>query len=162
MGVVTLARSASPQYPWRNAGSLTTEQAVLTTDKSAATVNALTSTGTVFIAPTDNTVAIELRFRCTGTEDVDDIVTLYGMRGTDHYTRMATLTLINGTQTDGTYTFHDTVTIGNEKWIDDIVDMSDAADGIARVCFNTHGYSKFLLIANDLDNDAILVDWVRV
>ena len=162
MGVVTLARSATPQYPWKNAGSLTTEQAVLTTDKSSAAVDALTSTGTVFITPSDNTVAIELRFRCTGTEDLDDIITLYGMRGTDHYTRMATITLINGTQTDGTYTFHDSVAIANEKWIDDIVAVNDAADGIGRVAFNTQGYSKFLLIANDLDNDAILVDWVRV
>jgi hypothetical protein len=161
MGWVNIARSGVAQYPWRNAGTLSTAQAALTTDKSAATVNALTSTGTVFVSPTDNTVALDLRFR-GGADGDSNVISIYAMAGTDHYTKIIDLTLTTGTQTDGTNLFVDTLAGANELWADDIVVLSDAANGIAHVELNTHGYSSFLFIATTLNSSSVLVDWRRV
>lgn len=164
MGHILFARITVGQYDWKNAGSLTTSQAALSTDKSSAAVNALTSTGTLFISPTDNTVAFDLRFR-GGVDGDSNVVNLYAMRAeteADHYTRIITLTLTTGTQSDGTNLFIDTLVSTNEKWGDDIVVVSDGANGIAHLELNTHGYSKFLVVATTLNSDELFVDWARV
>ena len=83
------------------------------------------------------------------------------MRGDDdHYTRIATITLTTGTQTDGTYLFIDTISTANEKWTDTIEEVSDAADGIAHVALNTHGYKNFVLLGTTV-NSTLYVDVVR-
>lgn len=149
------------QMDWYNVDNLTTEQAALTTDKSASVVDALTSTGIAILTVENGTVAQDFRFR-GGTDGQTAVVNLYAMRGTnDHYTRIATLTLTTGTQTDGTYLFIDTITIANEKWIDDIVAVSDGADGIAQLALNTHGYTKFLFIATTLNPAVLYIDTAR-
>ena len=154
------------QYHWRPAGTLTTAQAALTTDKSAATVDALTSTGIVKLRPDDGTVALELRFRGLATDADSNVLNIYAMRDPkgvgDHYTLIGTLTLTTGTQTDGTNLFADTVAIASELWIDDIVLMSDVANGIARVALNTQGYTHFLFIATTLGSTSVIVDYCRV
>lgn len=153
------------QTKWHNAGTLSVQGSALTTDKTAATAHALTDGTSVRIQPNDGTVCLELRFRGDGTADLDDVVNLYAMSGTDSYTLMGTLTLTLGTQSDGTYNFFDGVEIANELWIDDIVVLHDegsAGNGIGRLCFNCHGYSDFLLVVTDLDNTSILVDYRRV
>lgn len=165
MGFVSRTLAGVSQSPWVVAGTLTTSQAALTTDKSAATVNALTSTGIVKITPANNTPAIDIRFR--GVTDADsNVVNIYAMADPagdgDHYTRIITLTLTTGTQTDGTNLFIDTITSSNEKWVDDIVVVSDAANGIAHVELNTHGYTHFLVIATTLANDSLIVDYRKV
>ena len=160
------ALSMVRQYHWRPAGTLTTTQVALTTDKSAATVDALTATGIVKLRPDDGTVALELRFRGLATDADSNVLNVYAMRdpkGTgDHYTLIGTLTLTTGTQTDGTNLFADTVAIASELWIDDIVLMSDAANGIARVALNTQGYSTFLFLCTTLGSTSVIVDYVRV
>ncbi|KKL85645.1 hypothetical protein LCGC14_1040160 [marine sediment metagenome] len=155
------------QYHWRPAGILTTVQAALTTDKSAATVDALTATGIVKLLPDDGTVALELRVRGLASDGDSNVLNVYAMRdpkGTgDHYTLIGTLTLTTGTQIFSTGNlFADTVTIASELWIDDIVLMSDAANGIARVALNTQGYTHFLFIATTLGSTSVIVDYVRV
>jgi len=151
------------QYDWNEIGNLTTAQAALTTDKSAATVKALTSTGIVIFQADDGAVTYEFRFR--GDTDADaDTLNIYAMRGdSDHYTRIGTLVLTTGTQTDGTYLFKDTVVLSNEKWgnADDMVEISDAADGIAKLILNTLGYSHFLFIATTLNGEVVYIDAAR-
>ena len=163
---MSLSKPIVIQYAWRAAGTLTTSQAALTTSKSSATVDALTSTGVVKLQPYVSTVALELRFKGVQTDGDSNVIDVHAMRdpkGTgDHYTLIGTLTLTTGTQTDGTNNFVDTITITSELWIDDIVVMSDAANGIARVALNTQGYSHFLFIATTLNSTSIIVDAVRV
>jgi len=134
------------QYEWREEGSISTAGSLLTTDKSAATVHALTATTFVRLQIPQGTIAFNIRWR-GGSDGDSNVHTLYAMRGnSDHYTRIATLTLLTGTQTDGTYLFVDTVTKTNEKWTDAIEVVSDAANGIAHITLNTHGYTDFVLL----------------
>jgi hypothetical protein len=151
------------QSDWHNIGNLTTAQAALTTSKSAATVNALTSTGIVVFEAEEGAVTYEFRFR--GDADGDgDVLNLYAMRGAaDHYTLIGTVTVTTGTQTDGTYYFKDTITLASEKWgnADDMVEISDAANGIAKLILNTLGYSHFLFIATTLAGDVVYIDAAR-
>ncbi len=145
-------------------GRITSAQVALTTDKSAATIDTLDTAKTAIIDVEDGSVALELRFRCTGVDNVSDTLNLYYMAGDDdHYALMGTLVIKNGTQTDGTHTFYDGITFSAEKWPDDIVplDRTDL-DDIARLSFNTHGNRKFLLIATALNNTAVYVDYRRV
>ena len=155
------AESHVSQMDWYNPGNLTTVQAALTTNKSATLVNALISTGVVIFDIENGAVAYNFRFR-GGTDGQTTTMVLYAMRGdNDHYTRIATLTLTTGTQTDGTYLFIDTIGVANEKWSDDIAEVSDAADGIAHLGLNTHGYKKFLFIATTLNPAVLYVDAAR-
>ena len=162
---VSLAKLVVLQYDWKTAGTLTTAQAALTTDKSKTTVNNLTSTGRVIITPNNNTVAIDLRFRGGSDGDIN-VINLYAMRAettADHYTLITTATLTTGTQTDGTNLFIDTIdNSAFEKWGDDIVVMSDGANGIAHIELNTHGYSHFMICATTLNSTSLLIDWARV
>ena len=85
------------------------------------------------------------------------------MRGDDHYTRIITLATTAGTQTDGANYFIHSITSSAEKWVDDIVVVSDGANGIAHLELNTHVYSKFLIIATSLTADSTLyIDWARI
>lgn len=151
------------QYEWQQKGILETVQAALTTNKSAATVNALTATGIIVVPSDDGSVALDVRFRGTATALDSNTLVLYGMRNDDdHYTRMGTLTLTTGTQIYSTgVLFVDTITIANEKWVDEIVVVSDADNGIAHISFNTHGFSHFLFIATTLNSTSVIVDTAR-
>ena len=136
--------------------TITTSQAALTTDKSATLVDALASTKTAFLRPPNGTIALELRFRGLMADGYVNVLNLYGMRGEeDHYTLMVTLTLKTGTQVySAGNRFVHTITKTNEKWWDSIDVINDEANGIARVGFNTHGYSDFVLIATSRDPEA--------
>lgn len=165
MGPIVYARDAVQQKEWRQEGILSVQGSALGTDKTAATAHALTTGTSVRIQPNENTVSLELRFRVDGTANLDDIINLYAMAGTDSYTLMGTVTITAGTQTDGTYLFCDGVEIANELWIDDIVLMHDegsAGNGIGRLAFNTQGYNNFLLVITDLDNTSVVVDSRRI
>lgn len=161
-----LSKPIVRQYSWRPAGTLTTSQSALTTNKSSAIVDALTSTGVVKIQPDDGTVSLELRFKGDASDEDSNTLNVYAMRdpkGTgDHYTLVAILTLTTGTQTDGTNLFADTISITSELWIDDIVVMNDAANGVARVALNTQGYTHFLFVAPTLGSTSVIIDYVRV
>ena len=145
-------------------GTITVSQTALTTDKSAATVDDLASTKTAFVLPANGTIAVDIRFRGLMSDGDSNVLNLYAMRGTtDHYTRIATLTLTTGTQLYSSGNrFVDTIVITNEKWFDTIEAISDAADGIARIAFNTHGYSNFVLIATTLNSSSIIVERAQV
>ena len=147
-------------------GTITASQTALTTDKSKATVHALASTKTAFILPANGTVALDIRFRGIASDGDDNVLNLYAMRGgpgvtkiADHYTLIATLTLKTGTQVYSTGNlFVDTVAITNEKWTDTIKVINDAANGIARIVLNTHGWSNFVLIATTFNSSSVIVE----
>ncbi len=148
------------QYEWQNKGNISVAGSALTTDKSAATVHALTATTFVRIQIDDGVVAFNIRWR-GGSDGDSNVHVLYAMRGDDdHYTRIATITLTTGTQTDGTYLFVDTIVITNEKWTDTIELISDGTNGIAHITFNTHGYKNFVLLGTTV-NSTLYVDVAR-
>lgn len=150
---------------WVEAGSLTTEQAALAvTGRDTATADALTATGIIKINNKNpSAYAFLFRFRATGNEDVDSVLELYAARGTDHYTRIATLTIVNGTQDTGVATIHfiDSITPGNEDTLFDGEEIS-LADMIAHYYVRTLGFDKFLFIASDLDSTAVYVDYCKL
>jgi hypothetical protein len=159
------ARTEMQQTSWETVrgGSITVAQAALTTNKSAVTVDALAVANRAIIDAEDGTVALEVRFRGTGTNDVADVLNVYAMAGdSDHYTLMGTITITMGTQSDSTYTFYDGLSIADELWIDDVVTLNDASNCIARLVFNTQGYRKFLFIATTLNNTSVIVDYRRI
>jgi hypothetical protein len=158
------SRAEIQPQPWSDPSpSITTALSALTTDKSAATVNALATAKTAIIQPDGGTIALELRFRVDGSDGESNVLNLYAMAGADdHYTLIGTLTLTAGTQTDGTYLFCDTASLASELWIDDIVVLSDEADGIARVSLNLQGYTHILAIATTLNSTAVYCDWRQV
>ena len=136
------------QESYRLIGTLTAQGSALTTDKSAATVEALATTQCATLVAEDGSVALDIRVRGVMTDDDENVLTVYAMRGdADHYTRIVVLTWTAGTQVySGTNVFADTVAKANEKWPDTIKLVSDGANGIARAFLNTHGYRRFAFI----------------
>ena len=164
MNYKVYSNPAVDQHDWKPVGAnLTTVQAALGTDKSAATVRALTGTGiTRYIVP-ESVSAISLRF-LTGADANADILNLYAIRGDGHYELVCGITLTGGKQVDGDVgVFCDTaVVVGStEVWPTSLSFSSQGDDGVAKLTLNTHGYSEFLFIATTLA-DALQVQAVVV
>jgi len=96
-----------------------------------------------------NTInALELRFQTTADAD-SHVVEMWGARGCDHMTLLATLTLTGGTQEgDNSLYFVDTITVANENLFQngELMDCA-AANRIARYGVDIMGYSKLLFLA---------------
>jgi len=140
------------QRACQKAGTLSTSQVALTTNKIKAVVEALTSTGIALVAIDHGVPAVAFRFRTDADADTN-VLNIYAMRGDDHYALIATITLTGGTQIDGDVgVFCDTIAItdGTEVWPTSMAAMSTANDSIAELAFNTHGVSKLLFIATTL------------
>ncbi len=151
------------QYEWNPVPpTLTTAQAALGTDRSAATVEALTSTGIAIIEVPNGQPAMHFRFRTEADGDANTIE-LYAMRGeNDHYQKVAILTITGGTQVDGDVgVFCDTVAISanTEVWPTALAaSPTTGANGIALFSLNTHGYKKFLFIATTKAGASFQID----
>jgi len=149
---------------WKEAGSITSEQAALAVDgRDTATADALTATGIIKINNKHpSAYALLFRFRATGIEDVDSVLQLYAARGTDHYHRIAELTIKNGTQDTDVATIHfiDSI-VPTEASEDTLFDGEEVslADMIAHYYVRTLGFDKFLIVASDLDSDAVYIDY---
>ena len=92
----------SSQTKWATAGAIVAEEAALGVDeRDTATAEALGSTKVVTIKPIGNPYAMLLRFRSDGSEDDDSVLQMYAARGSDHYHRIAQLTVVQGTQDSG-------------------------------------------------------------
>lgn len=176
MSLKQMSETYLTQYPWVvngavqpwlsnevYAGTITVEQALLgATALDDASVETLAAANKVIIQPQNGWVSMELRFYGDGAENIDDVVELYAMAGSDHYRHFAQLAIVIGTQDYGTsYHFHDTMTPANEAWLTAASEVSPANDTMASYIFNVHGYSKFLVIASDLDCTTIGVDYRR-
>jgi hypothetical protein len=155
----------SPDNEWVNAGSITSEQAALAVDgRDSATAEALDATKIIKINNArPGAYAFLFRFRADGNADLDSVLELYAARGTDHYHRIATLTVTTGTQDTDISTIHfcDTIDPTNE---DDLFDGSrtSLADMIAQYYVRTLGFDKFLFVCSDLDSPTIYVDYCRL
>lgn len=147
---------------WIEAGSITSEQAALAvTARDTPTADALVAAKIIKINNKHpSAYAFLFRFRATGNEDVDSILELYAARGTDHYSRIATLTIVNGTQDTDVATIHfiDSITPGAEDTLFDGEEIS-LADMIALYYVRTLGFDKFLFVCSDLDSTAVYVDY---
>lgn len=147
--------------PWRTAGSITVENAVLTvTGRDWTTVDAIAAANKIQIElRTPVPHALLFRFRTDGAADLDSILQLYGARGEDHFHRIAQLTITTGTQDTNTATIHfvDTILPANEDILFD-AEESDLADMIAHYYVRTLGYDKFVFIVSDLNSTIIYVD----
>jgi hypothetical protein len=151
------------QYDWENQGSITTQQDALGVDKSAATVDALVDAKKIIYEIENGTIAVEIRFKGNMTNGQSNVINMCSMRGVaDDYIPIATLTLVAGTQTDGTNLYVDTIeeTVPFE-WLSNVEIMSNGDNGIARLAINTHGHSRFLFLATTLNSTSLLVDIAR-
>ncbi len=146
---------------WIAVGSITSETAELAvTGRDVATVDALAATKTIKLSPPDpGPYAMLLRFRADGNADLDSVLEMYNARGSDHYNRNATFTVVTGTQDTDTSTIHfiDSITPANEDTLFD-GEESNLADMIATYYLRTLGNDRFVFIASDLDSTTMYVD----
>jgi len=152
-------------YQLNLGGTITVQQAALTTDKSAATVDLLAAANRIIITPSNGSVELDLRFRGVMTNADSNTVVMYAMRGdSDHYKPIATLTLTTGTQifSSGNL-FVDTIGVANRAWPDAIVPEGGGLNGIASLWLNTHGYKKFLFLCTSkaVGTTSIMIDVAR-
>lgn len=159
MGERVYAEDHEQQYDWSNVGTLSAAASAPTTNKSRKVVEALES---VVDTLEDGTKAVNYRFLCDSDGD-SNVLNMYAMRGDDHYTLIATLTLTGGTQVDGSIgVFVDTIVVTNEQWPTEIAVQNDAANGIANIALYTHGYSKFLFLATTFADAEVKVEKARM
>lgn len=148
--------------PWVEAGSITSEQAALAvTARDTLTAEALAANKIIKIKNEYlDAHALLFRFRADGAADLDSILELYAARGTDHYHRIATLTVVTGLQDTDVNTIHfiDSITPTNEDVLFDKEEMN-LEDMIAHYYIRTLGFDKFLFICSDLDTTTIYVDY---
>lgn len=149
MGLIKYTLESSKQYDWEKVNSITATQAALGTAKDAVTVNAIAAANKAIITIPDLQVALGLRFITDDDADAN-VVNLYAMAGeNDFYTLIAILTLTGGTQVaPGTSkVFCDTLVVTSEKWPTTMSVISPIDNQIASLVINTHGNTKFLLLA---------------
>ncbi len=96
-----------------------------------------------------------------------NVINIYGMKGDDHYSLMATLTLTTGTQVYETGNrFVDTIveTVAFD-WHSEVKVHSPAgvamANNIGTVSLNTHGYDNLLIIATTLNSTSVIPEISR-
>lgn len=160
------------EYAWEDLGDITTAENALAADgMDDVSVVALASAKTVIWTPQKRKVALEFRFEMDGSENDTSVLDLYargnkissaGVVSADRYTRVATLSLIQGTQDGDTAHFADSIVESNGAWLSSrtTVMPSSADNHIARYLINKHGYTKWLFIATTLGVTTIHV-WGR-
>lgn len=99
--------------------------------------------------------AIELRFQTTADAD-SHVVEMWGSRGRNHFTLLATLTLTGGTQEGDDLYFVDTITAENQNLPQSGKVCDSANDRICRYVVDLCGYSKLLFLATTLESGAEL------
>jgi len=97
-----------------------------------------------------NINAGEFRFQTTADAD-SHVVEIWGARGTDHFTLLATLTLTGGTQeADNSLYFVDTIDASTENLPKAGTVCDYAANRICRYYVDLAGFDKLLFIATTL------------
>lgn len=152
---------------WNIAGNITSETAALAvTGRDVATVDALAATKTVKLTPPlPGPYAMLLRFRADGAADLDSDLQLYAAHGVDHYSRVATLDVVTGTQDTDTSTIHfiDEINPTNEDLLYGANENIATGDNhIASYYCRVLANDRFIIIASDLDSTTIYVDicWI--
>lgn len=92
----------------------------------------------------------EFRFQTTAEADAQ-VVEIWGSRGSDHFTLLATLTLTGGTQeADNSLYFVDTIVATNEGLPQAGTVVDSATNRICRYYVDLAGYNKLLIMATTL------------
>lgn len=148
---------------WHVAGTITTESSLAVTARDVTTVDALATAKTVKLAPpVPGPYAMLLRFRATGNADVDSVLEVYAARSSDdHYSRVATLTILTGTQDTDTSTIHfiDEISPTNEDLVYDGEENIATGDNhIASYYCRVLGNDRFIIVASDLDSTTVYCD----
>lgn len=149
---------------WIEAGSISSAQTALAVDgRDTPTADALAAAKIVKINNKHpSAYAFLFRFRADGAADLGSVLQLYAARGTDHYHRIAELTIITGTQDTDVATIHFIDNIAPTEGSEDTLFDGEAdslADMIALYYVRTLGFDKFLFICSDLDSTNIYVDY---
>jgi hypothetical protein len=149
---------------WNAAGTITTAMTALgLTGRDVATVDALATAYTVKLSPPlPGPYAMLLRFRSDGNNNDQNVLQMYAARGSDHYHRIAQLTLDQGQQIQsGSIYFVDTITPASEDALFD-GEESNLTDMIGHYYVRTLACDRFNLIATTLSTTTVYVDvcWV--
>jgi hypothetical protein len=101
--------------------------------------------------------AAEFRFQTTADAD-SHVVEIWGARGRDHMTLLATLTLTGGTQeADDDLYFVDTI-VATYEYLPTAGVVSDSATNrICRYTVDLAGFDKLLFLASTLGSDSLAV-----
>ena len=143
--------SQTRHYAWSTVGTFTAADTTPTVGaRDYTSVAALANT--VIYGPTEVCLnKIELRF--TGDTDGDapayDIFAARSNNPTlDNFTRVCTVTLHIGTQQFGAadVLFADDITVSNSNWPTSIVEADNVDEEIARLVFDTVGYSYWAFV----------------
>lgn len=160
------------EYPWEHLGEITDNEDALGADEmDDASVEDFNGAKTVIWVPKKCKVALEFRFEMNGSPDDTSVLDCYvrcnkissaGVISADHYTRVVTLSLIQGTQDGDNDHFADSIIESNKAWLSGttVVMPSSEDDHIARWLLNKHGYTNILFIATTLGVGEINV-WGR-
>lgn len=135
------------QPEWTLAGTITVDQAALTTDRSYATVAALGTTKAAYITTTRRGDYIQFRFRTDGAATETNVYHVYAARGdNDHYHYVGQFTATTGTQvySTGIY-FGGAVVAASTAWSPTIGTVTQA-NGIGTVLIDTNGFNKWVVI----------------
>ena len=146
---------------WNKAGTITAASTTFgVTARDVATVDGLGSAYTVKLSPPlPGPYAMLLRFRSDGSEDDANVLEMWEARGNDHYTRIAILTLAQGTQIDtGSIYFNDTITPSEENSLWDGEEQNTTANRIAYYYVRTLACDRFTFIATTLASTTVYVD----
>lgn len=102
--------------------------------------------------------AVELRFQGV-VNNTADVVSIWGARGHDHFTRLAVLTLTTGLQVgDDSKLFIDTIVASNEA-LPKVGAVCDSGnDRICRYVVDLAGYSKLLFLATTLNSASLKIE----
>ena len=146
---------------WNKAGTITAASTTFgVTARDVATVDGLGSAYTVKLSPPlPGPYAMLLRFRSDGDEDNSNVLEMWSARGNDHYSRIAILTCLQGTQIDsGSIYFTDTITPSEEDSLWDGEEQNTTANRIAHYYVRTLACDRFVFIATTLASTTVYVD----
>lgn len=145
---------------WAVQPGITTAVAALgVTSRSQSDIDAIADgSKIVYDLSRSKTEACLLRHRSDGSEDDQNVYEVYlGMKG-DHYQRVATLTVDQGTQVDtGSIYFGDGVTPSNEKALFDGEEQTTTNE-IGLYYLRTFGFDTMVIIASTLATTTGYVD----
>lgn len=162
------------EFPWEDLGDITSAQSALAAGAmDDASVEALAATKKVIWTPKKRPVAMDFRFEMDGSANDTSVLEAYaradrvdssGDVQVDEYTRVATLTITQGTQVGNTAStfFADDIAETNFAWgsASRAIQVSSGDNHIARWRINKHGEKKFLFICSTLGVTTIHV-WGR-
>ena len=150
------------QYVFTQIGTVTSAQSALavTARDNTSVVNLAAAKKVIWNVPIGTAAAI-LRFRFDGSNNDSNVIEVYASKGADYYTRMATLTVLQGQQDWSGGEFGDTITITNEEWGHGIR-LDTTTDEIGRLLFNTGGFDRFLFIVSTLAATTVHIDIARL